>query len=190
MPRHHPAIPRFWLMTDERMGDALWTALARLPRGAGVVFRHYSLPYAARRALFEAVTQVARRRGLIVIRAGKEPFRGEHGAHNQGARRHRGIKTCAAHNAANVAAATRQRADAIFISPVFPSRSHPDTRSLGTIRAARLARGAKGRAIALGGMNARRYAMVRAGGFIGYAAIDAWATPQARATQKRSAVPT
>jgi thiamine-phosphate pyrophosphorylase len=38
-------------MTDERLGDALWTALRRLPRGAGIVFRHYATPPAERRAL-------------------------------------------------------------------------------------------------------------------------------------------
>ena len=34
MPRRHP-IPTIWLMTDERMGVALWDVLERLPRGAG-----------------------------------------------------------------------------------------------------------------------------------------------------------
>ena len=28
--------PRIWLMTDERMGDSLWDAVARLPDGAGI----------------------------------------------------------------------------------------------------------------------------------------------------------
>src|SRR5439155_26981070 len=42
MHARHP-LPRLWLMTDERQGDGLWAALERMPRGAGVVFRHYSL---------------------------------------------------------------------------------------------------------------------------------------------------
>ena len=32
-------LPRLWLMTDERVGDALIPAVERLPRGAGTVFR-------------------------------------------------------------------------------------------------------------------------------------------------------
>ena len=40
-------------MTDERLGDGLWAALERLPKGSGVVFRHYGLAPAERRALFE-----------------------------------------------------------------------------------------------------------------------------------------
>ncbi|RYD48780.1 MAG: thiamine phosphate synthase, partial [Sphingomonadales bacterium] len=39
----HPLIPKLWLMTDERMGDDLWDALKRLPRGSGVIFRHYGV---------------------------------------------------------------------------------------------------------------------------------------------------
>src|SRR3546814_3022387 len=43
MHRRQP-LPHLWMMTDERQGETLWRALYRLPRGAGVVFRHHSLP--------------------------------------------------------------------------------------------------------------------------------------------------
>jgi thiamine-phosphate pyrophosphorylase len=183
------------MMTDERMGDALWPALARLPRGAGVVFRHYSLPDGLRRALFARIDRVARRRGLVLVRAGSTPFRGEDGVHNQRAPRHRGLRTRAAHNASEVVAARRRGVDAILISPVFQTRSHRGARALGVVQAVALARMAPGKAIALGGVDARRYARLRSGGFIGYAAIDAWTAPVLRAKmpserQKRSAVPT
>ena len=61
MPSRQP-VPRLWLMTDERLGDGLHDAVARLPAGAGIVFRHYSLPEEGRRALFEQVQQAARRK--------------------------------------------------------------------------------------------------------------------------------
>ena len=38
--RHRHPLPEAWLFTDARMGDALWRAIARLPRGSGIVFRH------------------------------------------------------------------------------------------------------------------------------------------------------
>lgn len=66
----------------------------------------------------------------------------------------------------------RQGADALFISPVFPTRSHPGTSALGARRAAAIAKGLPVRRIALGGMDASRYA--RLIGFDGWAAIDAW----------------
>jgi thiamine-phosphate pyrophosphorylase len=55
-------------MTDERMGEDLWDALARLPRGSGVIFRHYATR--DRRALFDRVRSVARKRRLVLILAG------------------------------------------------------------------------------------------------------------------------
>jgi len=55
-------------MTDQRMGDALWTALGQLPRGSGVIFRHYATR--DRRALFERVRAVARKRRLVLVLAG------------------------------------------------------------------------------------------------------------------------
>src|SRR5690606_20228941 len=63
-------LPRLWLMTDERMGDDLWAALERMPRGSGAVFRHYGLPSADRGARFERVRRVARRRRLRLLLGG------------------------------------------------------------------------------------------------------------------------
>ena len=48
-------LPRLWLMTDERLGERLFEAIARLPEEAGIVFRHYGLAEDARRTLFERV---------------------------------------------------------------------------------------------------------------------------------------
>ena len=51
MTARQTAWPRTWLMTDERLGVRLWEAIDRLPSDSGIVFRHYSLGAAARRAL-------------------------------------------------------------------------------------------------------------------------------------------
>src|SRR5687767_13093687 len=92
MPRRQP-LPRLWLKTDERQGEHLWAALERLPRGAGVVFRHYSLPPAERRALFDRVRRIARRRRLILLAGGKG-LRGD-GVHGG---RGGGLRSASAHN--------------------------------------------------------------------------------------------
>ena len=165
-------------MTDERMGKGLWAALDRLPRGAGVVFRHYGLPAGERRLLFAAVAKVAKRRRLLLIRAGDTAFSGEKGIHGRDPRRHRGqrriFKTWPAHSPAEIIAGKRAGADLIFISPVFATRSHPTGRPLGPLRAAMLARLAGDNAIALGGVDERRFRRLGRGQFVGYAAIDAW----------------
>ena len=82
MTRRHPCYwPRLWLMTDERLGDALLPAIVALPRSAGIIFRHYSLPPAERRALFDRVRRIARQKRLMLLLAGsprlaRRPSRG------------------------------------------------------------------------------------------------------------------
>ena len=160
--------PSLWLLTDERVGEALWAALERLPRGAGVVFRHHATPLVQRRRLWARVTAVCRRRGLIAVRAG--PVRLGHGAEPTHGRR--ASMTWPAHDRRQAIAAVRAGARVVFVSPVFPTRSHPGARFLGPLRAAGVARGLPVIAIALGGMDARRFARVRGLGFSGWAAID------------------
>ena len=182
MRARHP-VPTHWLMTDERLGERLWPALAHLPRGGGVVFRHYSLPAAARRALFVRVRQVAQRRRLVLLCAGGAVGRGGAGVHN---RRGRGLMTVAVHCASDVARAERAGANAIFVSPVFATRSHPEAKVLGPLGLARIARRARVPVIALGGMTHARFRRLGGLGIHGWGAIDAWAVPR----QKRNAVPT
>lgn len=167
----HTRHPTRWLMTDERQGDALWRALARLPRGSGVVFRHYATPAAERRRLFARIRRVARRRGLLLVRAGDRAMPGEGGTHG---RRGRGVTTWPAHDRRQAVVAVRAGAGVVFVSPVFATRSHPGTAAIGPVRAAAIARGLRVTTIALGGMTEARFRHVRALGFDGYAAIDAW----------------
>jgi thiamine-phosphate pyrophosphorylase len=168
MHRRQP-LPRLWLMTDERLGDRLLPAIERLPRGAGIVFRHYSLPSAKRRALWEQVRGAAQGRGLTLIVAG-QVLPAADGSHNRlGA----GLRTWSAHNLREIRAAERARADLIFLSPVFPTRSHPGAPALNPGRFASLAHQTRVPVIALGGMNAQKAR--RLGGAYGWAGIDAWA---------------
>ena len=171
MRRRHPPIPAIWLMTDERMGDGLWRALARLPRGAGVVFRHYGLAADVRRDLLRKVAKIAHRRGLILVAAGEDHGVKIAGTHN---RRGTGLRTASAHTRREAIAAVRAGTDALFVSPVFATRSHPGARALGPIRFALMVRGLPIPVIALGGMTARRARRLQWLGASGWAAIDAW----------------
>lgn len=181
-PRQPP--PRLWLMTDERQGDSLFDGIGQLPAGAGIVFRHYSLAPSARQALFGQVREIADRRGLLLLLAGSSEMAqawGAAGSHGRGAGT--GLRTAPAHDLAEIRAAEDAAAALIFLSPVFPTRSHPDATPLGPERFAALAAQTRLPVIALGGMNAERFR--RLGGAYGWAGIDAWS-----AGQKRNAVPT
>ncbi len=167
MKRRQP-LPRLWLMTDERQGDRLWAALERLPRGAGVVFRHYSLPSRERRRLFRGVRAISERRSLVLLVAGP-PLAGGQGTHG---RPGRGIRSASVHNLRELRAAERAGVDLVFLSPVYPTRSHPGARALGARRFALIAHQAKVPVIALGGMDAGKARSL--GGAYGWAGIDAW----------------
>jgi thiamine-phosphate pyrophosphorylase len=165
MPSRQP-LPRLWLMTDERQGEALWPALERLPRGSGVVFRHYGLAPAERRKLFERVGRVAKRRRLLLLAGGKG-VRGD-GVHGG---RYGGF-SASAHSLSELKTAERSGAKLIFLSPAFPTRSHPGARALGPVRFGLIARQARAPVIALGGVDARRAR--RLPHIYGWAGIDAW----------------
>lgn len=165
MVRRQP-LPRLWLMTDERQGDDLWRALERLPKGAGVVFRHYGLAAGERRRLFERVRKVARRRRLFVLAGGGLRGDGVHG------RRGGGFRSASAHSLSELKTAERSGARLIFLSPAFATRSHPDGRPLGPIRFGLISRHARVPVIALGGVDARKAR--RLPHIYGWAGIDAW----------------
>ncbi len=183
MHRRQP-IPRLWLFTDERQGEALMAAVERLPRGAGIVFRHYALPDVQRRALFERVRAVARRRGLTLLLAGKGKRWGADGSHGRG--RAQGFRSAPAHSLKEIRDAERNGASLLFLSPVFSTRSHPGGRTLGLVRFAGLVQSTRLPVVALGGMNPSAWRRISRSGAYGWAAIDAWSQPR----QKRKAVPT
>jgi thiamine-phosphate pyrophosphorylase len=167
--RSSQPLPRLWLMTDERLGDGLADAVARLPDGAGIVFRHYSLAADARRALFERVRATHPGRLLLAGPADLAASWGADGSHGP----HIGATTASAHDLAQIRAAEAAGAALVFLSPVFPTRSHPDAPTLGPEGFAALAAQTRLPVVALGGMNAARAESLS--GAYGWAGIDVWA---------------
>jgi thiamine-phosphate pyrophosphorylase len=143
-----------------------------------VVFRHYSLPPSARRALFREVRAVARRRRLRLLLAGPANLAaawGADGSHGRRpVRRAIGLASAPAHDLREIRAAERAGARLLFLSPAFETRSHPNAAALGPLRFARLTRQTGLPVIALGGMSAALARRLRASGLHGWAAIDAW----------------
>ena len=144
-------ITRQWLIVDRSLEAKLWSALRKLQRGSGVLVIS-ALEPGERRQL----RHLARLRCLIIVEEDGNAAR----VHNVGELRH----------------ALLRRTALILISPINHTRSHPDWTPLPRMRAATLARLANRQAIALGGMDARRYAKVAQLGFIGWAGISAFRT--------------
>ena len=162
MPNRQPTLPDIWLISDARNDAALERALARLPRGSGLVFRHYHLPPAERRARFKDLARIARRFGHVIVLSGtpREARRwkavGAYGASSRLAQGPATLRLITVHSLRELAEAHRARADMVLISPVFATRSHPGGKTLGPTRFRLLAARAQVPAIALGGMTPHR----------------------------------
>lgn len=157
-------LPRLWLFTDDRRLPDPRAAVAGLPHGrAGVVLRHDA--NAARAALGREVARICRARRLLLVVAGDARLAAALGAgvHLRGGRwpgplRPRGVVTSSAHSVAEMRRAARAGALLAFLSPAFPTASHPGAPGLGPLRwgtmARRLPSGGTGMRLgALGGVD-------------------------------------
>lgn len=158
--------PRLWLVSDARNDAALERAIARLPRGSGLIFRHYHLTPASRRRRFAVLARAIRARGGVAVLAGQAALARRWGADgvyggSDALRRVDGLlggllRLATVHDLGELASACRAGVDAVLISPVFATRSHPGGAALGPVRALLLARRARMPAILLGGLTRRR----------------------------------
>jgi thiamine-phosphate pyrophosphorylase len=175
VPNRQSSIPHLWLVSDARNDAVLERAMARLPRGSGLVFRHYHLPPTERRGRFKTLARVARRFGHVVVLAGDAwearawGASGAYGAPHRLARGARMLRLATVHSLHELAQAHRARADAVLLSPVFATASHPGAKALGPGRWRLLAARAPTPVIALGGMTRQR---ARVLGAARWAAID------------------
>ncbi|MEL7687068.1 thiamine phosphate synthase [Citromicrobium bathyomarinum] len=168
-------LPHLWLLSDARNDALIEDALARLPGGSGFVFRHYHLPQEERRARFEMLRSICRSMNHCTILSGPaETARhwgadGVYGAPTALDDAADMLRIATAHDEAEIAAAERTVADAVMLSPVYATRSHPDGEALGPDRFRALAGSTRLPVIALGGMTPER---ARTLGVSRWAAID------------------
>lgn len=144
-------------MTDpERLPD-VEAALRTLPRGAALIWRAYG--EVAAPARLHRLTSLARRRGIVLLVAGRPSLAtrtGTMGIHlpEREVRRARSgsyviprrfhapgrALTAACHSESAIRLAAEAGADAVLISPVFETKSHAGANPLGLLRFAHLAR--------------------------------------------------
>lgn len=166
--------PTRWLLTDERMGEALGPAMERAAAaGAGIMVRHLCSSVAVRRDL---ARQVVRSGAMLAIARDVDL------ALSEGARLvHDPVRISSdlsfslpVHDEAEAVRAAGLKPALVFVSPVYPTRSHPGAPALGPEKAKSLAALAGWPAVALGGMDEERGAAMVEQGFAGWAGIDCW----------------
>lgn len=156
----------------------------RLPAGAGIVFRAFGAADARARGL--RLREIARRRGLLLLVGADEALAmaveadGLHLPERMGAdlpdlraRRPNWLLTQAAHDLA--AAQAGGEADALVVSPVFPSNSPSAGLPLGVAGLKAIVEAVGTPVYALGGVRAATAEQLVGSGVVGLAAIEALA---------------
>lgn len=178
---HGRWLPALWLFTDWARAPDPLPAIAKLPAGlCGVVFRHDAAP--DRAVLMQQVARMCRARRTVLVVAGDPRWAAAAGAgvHLRNGWRHAlrlpaaRLVTSSAHDRISLLRAVRAGADAVFLSPLFPTASHPLAPALGPLRWSHAARWHRGMTapgqgteiFALGGVTGRLARRVpgRAGG--------------------------
>ncbi len=180
-------LPAVFLMTDEARLPRPETTLSTLPRGAGVIFRHYADP--DRQNIGIRLSRICRARGLRLLVGGSWQLAAQVGAHGLHLpthmaaaglapaarlwlRQRKGLLTVAAHGSNDLRQARKIGAAAALLSPIFPTASHPGQRPLGPMRCAAMVRDTTVAVIALGGVTAKTINALRGTGCRGIAGIS------------------
>jgi thiamine-phosphate pyrophosphorylase len=175
-------LPALILLTDDERLHGPLEAASALPRGSAVIVRARNSE--KRFALGIALREIAHKNGLFLLVADDPylavkiyadgihlPERRAHEAMHWRAMHPDWLITCAAHSAR--AASRTKGADAMLLSPVFETKSHPDRAPLTPIRLRLIAKTAPIPIYALGGIDARNVARLRDASLVGIAAISA-----------------
>jgi thiamine-phosphate pyrophosphorylase len=177
-------LPPLILITDEqRLPDPLG-AIAQLRAGDAVLLRHYGAPQRRDLAFALAARCHAARIRLIVggdldlaraVEADGVHFPQGLAPGGAGAAKAAGfLVTVAAHDGPALAVATQMQADAVLLSPVFETASHPGAPALGVNRFTALVRKSGVPVYALGGVSATTVGQLRHSGAVGIAAVGAF----------------
>ncbi len=130
------------------------------------MYRHYHLDEPQRARRFASLLPILRAREIVVVVSDASQTAREWGADGfyggpdrkppEGLVWPGSVWIATAHNERELAEANRYGADAVMLSPVFPTRSHPDGTILGAEKFLQLANTSTIPVIALGGMNEER----------------------------------
>jgi thiamine-phosphate pyrophosphorylase len=180
--RHlHAGLPPAFFLTDPARTPDPAAIVAGLPRGWGVIYRHFGAP--DREAAAGGLAVACRKKGLAFLIGADARLAlqvGADGVHwpnrmaeevRRWAVRFR-LQTVSAHGPAELARLTGLPIDAALVSAVFPSASPSAGAALGALRLRRLSKLSPMPIYGLGGVNPENARQIS--GFAGLAAIGGW----------------
>ena len=176
-------LPPVLFLTDQTRISNPASVIASLPSGSGVILRDYNAP--DRGDIAQSVASACRQGGHTLLVGLDEALARDIGADGMHFPENalalaRSVRqrhpdwwlTAAAHSHLAIRRAHMADADAVLVSSVFPTDSHPGARTLGQTRFAGLVRQAPLPVYALGGIDAKNARQLNGTGAIGIAAIS------------------
>ena len=185
----HKRLPPALFLTDQDRCEDPFAVAGRLPPGTGVVLRDYRHP--ERRELAQRLAAICSQRGLVFLVGGDPRLAGAVGARglhlperliDRFAFNDLGpgmLLTVAVHSREAMMRAAEIGADAILLSPLFRTVSHPHIEPLGLHRFAALLQESKVPVYALGGLTKKNIrALPHSERLVGYAGISIFMTEE------------
>ncbi len=179
------SLPVLFAFSDEAREPDPMALVNRLPPGSGLIFRHYLFP--ERNRLAQRVVTACRKHNLLCFIAGdlklclhtkadgihfpehqlRRPTYGLSHFKQQG-----GLVTAATHSLSSALVAQKYGVDAVFVSPVFKTRSHSDSKQIGLIRFTKIAQQLNIPTFALGGIHISQKIRLNKSGAYGLGGIS------------------
>ena len=170
-------IPHLWLFTDDIKTQNFQKFLAKIPQNSGIVIRNYLSE--DRLKIIESIRRNSKRKNLTLLIGEKSNrIRDISGLHlpkwyyQKRKINKKQILSISAHGIIDKRRIINSKADLIFLSPIFRTSSHPNSRPLGTIKFGLIARQFSKPVIALGGINKNNIKKLKNLPIEGVAGID------------------
>ena len=171
--------------TDRNRFKNIFEIVGSIPHQTMVIIRDYDLSVSARRNYGRKIVKICRDRGLKVL-VGKDPVLAmdlnADGIHTPESllaflllwrdKKPEWILTTACHSRSSLVRIERCGVDATFVSPVFPTKSHPGSKTLGVDRFRKIVCDVKIPIYALGGINDETIHFLQGTNIVGVAGID------------------
>lgn len=159
-------LPKMFFFTDRNRFDDIFLVVENLPKNSAIIIREYDLNYSQRLEFANKISVIAKHKSLKVwvgkdLKLAKEiEADGVHFSDREGFVRPNNLGknllvSYACHSNKSVYQAQKYGYDLIFYSPIFPTKSHPNQKTIGSLELRNLAKRTPTPIYALGGIDER-----------------------------------
>ena len=173
-------IPYVWFLTDSIKTKTPLETSRKLPANSGILIRSYNIQN--KDIIIKNIINLKKRKLHTVLVSGRHKSHSNvDGVHlpswlNSSFFINKKLISMSAHGARDIRKSINIKADIIFISPIFDTTSHPESKNIGVIKLGLMAKLFKKPIVALGGINNNNISRLKGLPIIGCAGIDVFNT--------------